>query len=124
MPGVQRNFQLFDYESDDGNTYSVRGEVGGAFAAVDGHAATFAFPAYGRQTKNRHVRKVSASDPTTFRSVIGIIYTAAAFAAISPGDVIAVSVPGLATAVNYTVDGFIAEKRPRVRLGRQLPDHA
>jgi hypothetical protein len=122
MPRNQRNFGLQDYVSDDGNTYSVRGETGGAFSGVDGHAATYAFPAYGRKTLHRSPRSVTAQDSVTFRTVTGIIYTPTAFAAISLGDTIAVTVPGLATTVNYTVSGFNAEKRPRVHAPRPLAD--
>jgi hypothetical protein len=122
MPRNQRNFQLQDYTDDNAVQYSVRGEVGGAFAGVDGHASTFAFPAWGKMTKNRHVRYVVATDNVTFRTVKGIIYTPTAFAAIGIGDTIAVTVPGLATTVNYTVSQKIGEKQPAVHAARMLAD--
>lgn len=122
MPRNQRNFGLQDYVDDNATSYSVRGEIGGAFSGVDGHAATYAFPAWGKMTKNRHVRYVVATDNVTFRTVKGIVYTPTAFAAIDIGDAIAVTVPGLATTVEYTVSQKIGEKQPSVHAPNPLAD--
>lgn len=122
MARNQKNFGMIDYVDDFATSYSVRGEIGGAFSAVDGHASTYAFPAWGRQTKNRHVRTVEAQDPTTFRTVRGIVYTPTAYAAIDIGDTIAVQVAGLATTVNYLVSGKNPERQPKVHAPRPLAD--
>jgi hypothetical protein len=124
MAVAQKNFGLQDYVDDFATSYSVRGEVGGAFAAVDGHAATYAFPAWGRQTRTRHVRTVDAQDATTFRTVRGIIYTPTAYAAIDIGDAVTVMIPGSATGVTYNVIGKNPEKQPKVKAPRPLADHA
>src|ERR1044072_778675 len=110
MARNQRNFAYFKYTDDNGVDWNVRGESGGAFSGVDGHSTDYTAPAWGPNTTRRHVRYVEAQDSTTFRTVRGVIYTAAAFAAIGAGDTIAVTVPGLATTVNYTVSKKIAEK--------------
>lgn len=119
----QKNFSYFTYVDDQGVTWNVRGEDGGAFSAVDGHtAATAGEPVFGRQTKRRHVRYVEATDPSTFRKARGIVYTAAAFAAISSGDTINVSVAGGGTVVPYNVSAKIAEKQPLNLTSRHLAE--
>lgn len=123
MARNQRNFSYFTYVDDNGDTWNVRGEDGGAGAAVDGHAAlTAGARVWGRQTKNRHVRYVEATDPTTFRKIRFIVYTAAAFAAIAGGDVVAAQVAGLATTVNFAVSAKIGEKQPIAAASRHLAD--
>lgn len=123
MARNQRNYSYFTYVDDNGTTWNVRGEDGGAFSLVDGHAAfTAGEPVWGANTRNRHVRYVEATDPTTFRKVRGVVYTAAAFAAIAGGDTVAVQVPGLATTVNYNVSAKIAEKQPIAAGSRHLAD--
>jgi hypothetical protein len=119
----EKNFSYFTYVDDNGDTWNVRGEDGGAFSGVDGHAAlTAGAPVFGRNTRRRHVRYVEATDPATFRKVRGVIYTAAAFAAIAGGDVINVSVAGGATAVPYNVSAKIAEKLPIAAASRHLAE--
>lgn len=123
MARNQKNFSYFTYVDDNGDTWNVRGEDGGAGSAVDGHAAlTAGAPVWGRQTRRRHVRYVEATDPTTFRKVRFIVYTAAAFAALDPGADVAVQVTGLATTVNYDVSAKIAEKQPIAAASRHLAD--
>jgi len=125
MAADQPNFGYQKYVDDDGNGWNVRSETGGPFAGVDGHAALDAtLPAWGRQSRFRHVRRVVAMDPTTFRTVRGVIFTAAAYAAIHRGDVIPVHVQGEVAAVNYTVSAKLAEKLPGVNTARQVADHA
>lgn len=125
MVAVQKNFSYFQYVDDNGSNWSVRGEKGGALTAVDGNAPfDEADPVWGAQTKRRHVRYVEYQDPTTFRTVRGIVYTPTAFGAIARGDIVAVYVPGLATTVNYTVKAKIAEKQPFAGAARNLADHA
>lgn len=123
MARNQKNFQYFTYVDDNGDTWNVRGEDAGAGAGIDGHAAlTAGAPVWGVNTRRRHVRYVVAEDTVTHRTVKFIVYTAAAFAAISGGDTVAVSVPGLATTVNYSVSAKIAERQPIAKAARQLAD--
>lgn len=123
MARNQKNFTYFTYVDDNAVTWNVRGEDGGAFTAVDGHAAlTPGAPVWGRETRRRHVRYVEATDPTTFRKVRGIVYTPTAFGALSGGDDIAVQVAGLATTVNYDVSAKIPEKQPIAAASRHLLD--
>lgn len=123
MARNQRNFKFQKYVDDNADEWNVRGEDGGAFAAVDGHAAFDATkPVWGKVTTRRHPRYVIAQDSTTFRTVKGIIYTPTAFAAINGGDTIAVQVTGLATTVNYLVSAKVGEKLPFAKASRNLAD--
>jgi hypothetical protein len=119
----QKNFQWYTYVDDSGQSWNMRGESGGPFEAVNGHAAfDGANPTFGRTSKRRHPRYVIATNPTTFRSVKGIVYTAAAFAAIAGGDAIAVSVPGSASTETFNVSAKVAERMPLPSAGRHLAD--
>lgn len=119
MARNQKNFQNFKYVDDNSVEWTKRGEDGGAFAGVDGHAAGDGDPTWIEGSRMR-TRKVVAQDSTTFRTITGTIYTAAAFAAIDLGDDIAVQVEGLATTVNYDVVNKIGEKQPSRGAARQL----
>lgn len=124
MARNQKNFTLFAYVDNNGVTWNKRGEDGGAGAAVDGHAAfdptKAVFPATNRRWQ---VRRIIYTDPTTFRKIFPIFYTAAAWAAVALGDIVAVQVPGLATTVNYTATRKLPEKQPsRSPQGAELPD--
>ena len=119
----QKNFSYFTYVDDNGDTWNVRGEDGGAFSGVDGHAAlTAGAPVFGRNTRRRHLRYVEATDPSNFRKVRGIVYTAAAYAAIDAGDVVNVSVAGGGTAVPYSVTAKIPERQPIAGPSRHLAE--
>jgi len=123
MPRNQKNFQLFTYVDDNGTSWNKRGEDGGAAAAVDGHAAfTPGAPVWDRESRRMHVRKIIYTDAVTFRTIKPIFYTAAAYAAVNIGDVLAVQVPGLATTVNYTATLKEPEHQPGQRNARQLAD--
>jgi hypothetical protein len=123
MARNQKNFKFFKYIDDNAFEWCVRGESGGAFTAVDGNAAFDGTkPVFGRITTRRHPRYIIATDPTTFRTVKGIIYTAAAYAALAGGATVAVTVPGLATTVNYLVTAKIGEKVPIAKAARNLAD--
>lgn len=124
MVAVQKNFQLFTYVDDNAVSWNKRGEDGGPAAAVDGHAAFGAHPNWGRETRRHSVRKIIYQDPTTFRTVTCIFYTAAAYAAVALGDIVAVSVEGEVAAVNYNAIKKIPERQPRAAGARQLADHA
>lgn len=122
MAADQKNFQNYLYVDDNGVSWTKRGEVGPA-AAVDGHATGTNAPTWinSARMKTRHI---IYQDATTFRTISPIFYTAAAFAAVALGDIVAVHVEGEATAVNYTASKKVAEKQPSRTPARQLADHA
>lgn len=123
MARNQKNFKLFDYLDDNGAHWSMRGESGGALSAVDGNAPFDPTkPVFGRISTRRHPRYAIYQDTVTFRTVKGIVYTPTAFAAIVPGNIVAVQVPGLATTVNYTLSAKVAEKLPVPKASRNLAD--
>lgn len=123
MARNQKNFKLQLYVDDNGTSWNVRGEDGGAAAAVDGHATADPTKAtWWRMTRRQHVRYIVYQDPTTFRTIKPIFYTAAAFAAVALGDIVAVQVAGLATTVNYSAVKKIGEKQASRAVGRELPD--
>lgn len=121
MPGNRKNFQNFLYVDDNGVHWTKRGEDGGAGAAVDGHAAHDGSPTWIESSRMK-VRKIVYQDPTSFRTVDVIFYTAAAFTAVALGDIVAVQVPGAAASVNYNAVKKIAEKQPSRGTSRQLID--
>jgi len=123
MARNQKNFEYQTYVDDNGTTWNVRGEVGGAGTGIDGSTAfTPGAPVWGRETRRRHVRYVEATDATTFRKVRFIVYTQAAFNAIAGGDLVNVQVAGLATNVGYNVSAKIPEKQPIAAASRNLAD--
>lgn len=125
MVADQKNFNLFTYVDDAGVAWNKRGEDAGPAAAVDGHAAFGANPNWGRETRRHSVRKIIYTDPTTFRTVTPIFYTAAAWNAVAVGsDIVAVHVPGNTAAVNYTATKRISERQPAAKASRQAADHA
>lgn len=121
MARNQKNFQNFLYVDDNGVSWTKRGEDGGPGAAVDGHAAGTGAPTWidGPRMKTR---KIVYQDPTTFRTQRVVFYTAAAYAAVALGDIIAVQVEGLATTVNYNATKKEPEKQPSRGSARQLAD--
>lgn len=121
MARNQKNFQNFLYVDDNGVSWTKRGESGGDATAVDGHATGTAAPTW-IESKRMRVRKIVYQDPTTFRTVLPIFYTAAAFSAVALGDILAVQVEGLATTVNYSATKKIGEKQPSRGPARQLAD--
>jgi hypothetical protein len=121
MARNQKNFENFLYVDDNGVSWTKRGEDGGDAAAVDGHATGTGAPTWIDSSRMR-ARRIVYQDPTTFRTVNPIFYTAAAFAAVALGDILAVQVEGLATTVNYSATKKIAEKQPSRGAARQLPD--
>jgi hypothetical protein len=122
MVAVQRNFENYLYVDNNGVSWTKRGEIGPA-AAVDGHATGTNAPTWTESARMK-VRKIIYQDPTTFRTISPIFYTSAAFAAVALGDIVAVSVEGEATAVNYTAAKKIGEKQPSRVPSRKLADHA
>jgi hypothetical protein len=121
----QKNFNLFTYVDDNGVSWNKRGEDGGPAGAVDGHAAFGNHPNWGRETRRHSTRKIIYVDPTTFRTVTAIFYTAAAWSAVALGtDTIAVHVPGETATVAYTATKRIPERQPAAKAARQDADHA
>lgn len=119
----QRNFQNFLYVDDNAVHWTKRGEDEGVRAAVDGSAAHDGSPTWLDRPRMR-VRHVIFQDVTTFRLKRVICYTAAAFAAITLGQVVSFHVEGNAAAVDYNAIAKIAEKQPARGTSRQLADHA
>lgn len=118
----EKNFSYFKYVDDNGTGWNVRGEDGGPGSAIDGHATDYTLPAFGRQSRRRHVRYAVWTDPATFRSVRTVIYTAAAFAAIASGATVDVSVAGGATTVPYTLSAKVGERLPIAAASRHLAE--
>jgi len=125
MPAVQRNWDYYQYVSDDGTTYALRtsmewaAEAGFALNALTGGEPRLI------PSKTQQPRRAIYRDPTTFRTASGPVGTAAAYAALVIGsDTIDVSVPGLATSVTYTLVKKVAEKIPSTVSGRHDLDHA
>jgi hypothetical protein len=121
MARNQKNFDNLLYVDDNGVSWTKRGEVGGDATAVDGHATGTGAPTW-IYTARMKVRRIIYQDPTTFRTVSPIFYTAAAFAAVALGDILAVQVEGLATTVNYGATTKVAEKQPSRGVSRKLAD--
>jgi hypothetical protein len=120
---VQRNFQNFTYTDDNAVAWTKKGETGDGREAVDGHAAVAAHPTWIDGARMR-TRKITYQDSTTFRTKSVIFYTAAAFAAVALGDVIAFMVEGEAVAVNYAAIVKHGEHQPSRAASRMLADHA
>lgn len=115
-----RNFNYFSYVSDDGNTYNMRGDQLWGNAAASGGTAAGAHPAYGRQSRRRHPRKVTFRDALSFRTFTATVYTAAAYAALSIGSSTSTRfLPGAATGVVFTLVAKQPEKIPTSVVGRQ-----
>lgn len=112
MARDQINFENYLYVDDNGDSWTKRGAMNGPAAAVDGHAASTNDPRW-INSKTQQTRHIIYVDSTTGRKVFPIFYTAAAFAAVAIGDVIAVPVSGLATTVNFAADKKVAEKQAR-----------
>ncbi len=122
MAADQRNFENYLYVDDNGTSWTKRGEVGPA-AAVDGHATGTDDPVWINSARMK-VRTITYVDVTTFRTIRPIFYTAAAFAAVALGDIVAVHVEGETATVNYKADKKNAERQPHRGPARQLVDHA
>lgn len=123
MARNQKNFKNFTYVDDSGRAWNKRGEDGGAATAVDGHAAAVGSqPNWGPSSRRHSPRKIVYQDPVTFRTIDPIFYTSAAYSAVAIGDVLAVTVAGLATTVNYSAVQKVPERQPGNRASRELPD--
>ena len=121
MARNQKNFENFLYVDDNGVSWTKRGEIGGDATAVDGHATGTGAPTWIDGPRMR-TRRIVYQDATTFRTVIPLFYTAAAYAAVTLDDIIAVQVEGLATTVNYAAVKKQAERQPSRGVSRKLAD--
>lgn len=125
MPAIDRNWNYYTYESDDGTTYNIRADV--EWAAVSAHglaARTNGAPRLISSSQQRP-RQVKYVDTTTGRTKIGPVGTAAAYAAIELGDTASFGVRGLASAVSFTAVKKVGERVPVTLLGGPgLADHA
>lgn len=125
MAAEQKNFGLFTYTDNSGQAWNKRGELDAIRNAVDGSTAAGAHPAFGRETPRHRVRKAIYQDPTTFRTKTIIVYTAAAFAALTVAtSTLAFKVEGNTAAVTYTLAALKDEKRAGAFAPRNLADHA
>lgn len=124
MASNELNYQVFTYVDENGTTWNKRGELDTAVNAIDGSAAlTAGAPMWPRRSRLRHTREAVFQDPTTFRTKRIIVYTAAAFTALTGSSTLAVNVPGLATTVTYNLIEKLGEKQPIAHATRQLADH-
>jgi len=121
MARNQKNFDNFLYVDDNAVHWTKRGEDGGAAAAVDGHATGESDPTWTDSARMK-VRRIIYQDPTTFRTIDPIFYTAATWGAVAIGATVAVQVEGLATTVNYNAIRKLPEKQPSRGPSRQLTD--
>lgn len=119
----QKNFKNFLYVDDNAVHWTKRGEDEGVRAAIDGNAAAAGDPMWFDSPRMR-ARHVTLEESTTFRQKRVLVYTTAAFAAITIGQVVSFQIEGDATAVDYKVVGKTAEKQGRRLTGHQLADHA
>jgi len=124
MAANQRNLQYFKYTDDNAVDWNKRGVVDAAINALDGSSALAAGAPVWINTKRKQARHVRWQDPTTFRTVDTVIYTPAAFAALTGASTLDVNVPGEVAAVTYNLAEKIAEKQPVAKASRQLADHA
>lgn len=120
----QPNYQVFTYVDDSARSWNKRGILDTAQNALDGSAAlTAGAPTWPRQSRRYRTREAVFYDPTTFRTRRVVIYTAAAFAALTGTSTLAVSVQGNTAAVTYSLAQKIGEKQPIGKATRQLTDH-
>jgi hypothetical protein len=121
MARNQKNFDNILYVDDNGVHWTKRGEVGHDAATIDGHATHDGSPTWIDSSRMK-VRRIVFQDPTTFRTVSPIFYTAAAYAAVDLGDALNITVPGLATTVAYNAVKKLPERQPARGTSRKLAD--
>lgn len=113
MAVAQRNFNYGAYESQDGNTYCIRGDEDWQQAGASGSSACAGEAPYGAVTPRRHPRYAIFGHPDTGRKIRQIVYTQSAFDALTPGtSTLSVAIPGTATAATYTLAKLIPEAVP------------
>lgn len=125
MAADQPNRQFWTYVDGNGVSWNKMGKIDAACNALDGSAAAVSGqPDYPRANRRRQPRRAIFTDPTTFRTAQCVIYTDAAFAALSGASTLAVHVQGETAAVTYDLTQKIPDKAPIRATSRNLPDHA
>lgn len=121
----QKNYGLFTYVDDNAVSWNLRGEKEAVRQAVDGSSASGGHPPFIPSRRHRP-RAITYTDLTTFRTKRVIFYTAAAFAAITPGtSTLTFVIEGSATGVVYTASKKHDEKNPSgTATSSGLPEHA
>ena len=124
MAASSKNLALHTYVDDSGASWNKAGLDGASnFAtAVDGHAAKGAHPVW-INSKRRQARTITYQDSVTLRTYKPIFYTAAAFAAVAIGDIIAVVIPGIVAGVNYAAIKKNPERQPGSGASRNDIEH-
>jgi hypothetical protein len=121
MPAGQPNRAWFTYVDDSGTHWNKMGKQEAYCQAIDGSAAPVAGQEdYPRASRRRHAREAVFQDPVTFRTSRCIIYTAAAFTALTSGTTISVPVQGDATSITYALANKIPDKVPIASASRHL----
>jgi hypothetical protein len=124
MAVEQKNFGLFTYVDGDTVSWNKRGEKDTVRNAVDGSSAAGAFQVW-NEGKRFRTRKIVYQDPTTFRTKTVIMYTAAAFAAITlKTSTLTFNIEGEVAGVVYTAVAKIPERKPGQRFSNSLVEHA
>ena len=111
MAEAERNFAYQTYVDDDGVSWNLRSNTESPAVAVDGSAAGVVGQPIFVRTKKQQPRTITYQDPTTGRTIRPVFFTAAAYAAVALGDIVAVYVKGLATGVNYKAIVKHAERK-------------
>lgn len=112
------NRSYFTYVDDQGVAWNVLGDTVWGGTAASGGTAAGAHPAWGRMSRRRHVRYVVFQDPANFRTRKLVVFTAAAFAALTSASTLAVQYIGASTPVTFTLAAKIPEKQPLKFTGR------
>ena len=121
----QPNRKFWTYVDGNGMSWNKMGKIDAGCNAVDGSAAAVAGqPDYPRATRRRQPRRAIFQDPTTFRTAQCIIYTEAAFSALSGTSTLAVPVQSQTGTVAYDLIQKVPDKSPIRATSRNLPDHA
>lgn len=124
MAADQRNYQNFLYVDDHATHWTKRGELNTAINAIDGSAPQDGSPMFPKASRRYHTRYAVFVDPTTQRTKKIVVYTAAAFAALTSASTLALHVEGETATVTYNLSETIPEKLPVPKtISSQRIDH-
>lgn len=123
MAANERNTNYFHYVDDGSVSWNARGEIDTAVNALDGSTPLVAADPVWIDSKRKQTRKAVFYDPATFRTKRVVVFTAAAFAAITGATTLAVNVPGETTPVVYSLSQKLPERQPVAKTSRNLADH-